>query len=64
MSDALIAAQAKKIFELEAELGRCKKALEQIHLICVGIGGPLNDNRLGYTRGQLGPFWQIDELAK
>lgn len=64
MSDELIASQAKKIFELEAECLAMRKALDRIHLLCVCIGGPLNDNRHGYTKEQLGIFFEIRELAE
>lgn len=60
----LIALQAKQIEELRDEVadlrGRVKRA--RMHIYC--IGGPLNDNRLGYSRSQMVTFAQIaDELG-
>ena len=49
MSDVLIAAQAKKIFELEELVRAQTEVLEGIHMALVGMGGPLNDNVLGFN---------------
>ncbi len=56
----LIARQAKEIAELRdvvADLeDRAEKAL--LHMIC--IGGPLNDNRLLFTKEQRAVFHRIE----
>ncbi len=59
----LIARQAKQIEELRDQVAdlkaRAKRAAS--HIYC--IGGPLNDNRLGYSRQQMVTFSLIaDEL--
>jgi hypothetical protein len=61
--DELIAAQAMEIAELRETVKDRDERLRQIHLTCVCIGGPLNDNVLGYTREQLRTFHDIDALA-
>lgn len=64
MTDAeLIARQAKQIEELRDQVtalkARAKRAVS--HIYC--IGGPLNDNRLGYSKQQMVTFSMIaDEL--
>lgn len=60
----LIAAQARRIAALEEERRNCKEAVEQarLHMIC--IGGPLNDNVLGYSPEQLTTFRRIDTLIR
>lgn len=60
--DELIAKQALKIEELEIELAAYQEAESRIHNIIYRIGGPLNDNKLGYSKAQLLPFFQISEL--
>jgi hypothetical protein len=58
-----IAAQARELVALRAEADDMRKRLAQIrgHLVC--IGGPLNDNVLGYTKQQLVVFHRIEELT-
>lgn len=57
----LIARQAKQLEELRDEVEdleeRARKAL--LHIYC--IGGPLNDNKLGYSKTQLVTFARIAE---
>jgi hypothetical protein len=36
---------------------RARKA--RLHIYC--IGGPLNDNKLGYSKQQMVTFWRIKE---
>jgi uncharacterized coiled-coil protein SlyX len=60
----LIARQAKKLEELSDEVAdlkeRARRARE--HIYC--IGGPLNDNKLGYSKPQMVTFARIaDELG-
>lgn len=59
--DQMIAAQARRISALEAALSVCAYAASSIRLEIFGIGGPLNDNKLGYSREQWAPFWRISE---
>jgi len=60
----VIAKQATRIFELEAQVDDLKKRMERIVLHCVCIGGPLNDNVLGYSKAQLVTFARIVEEAE
>ena len=60
----LIARQAKLIEELRDEVADLKERVHRAgrHIYC--IGGPLNDNILGYTRPQLMTFVRIaDDLG-
>jgi len=57
--DELITKQALKIEELEEEVRLRKEAELTIHRIIYCIGGPLNDNKLGYSRPQLKIFADI-----
>ncbi len=60
MTDAeLIARQAKQIEELRDERDDLKERVQRARLPIICIGGPLNDNKLGYTREQMGPFQRI-----
>jgi hypothetical protein len=59
----LIAKQALQIANLEHKLSEAQAACTEIHMICVCIGGPLNDNKKGYTRDQMQDFFFIDEYA-
>ena len=59
----LIARQAKQIEELRDKVADLKSRAERAssHIYC--IGGPLNDNRRGYSRQQMVTFSLIaDEL--
>jgi hypothetical protein len=63
--EQLIAQQAKRIAELEEELALRNEAEREIHMEIYGIGGPLNDNKLGYTKDQMVPFARIaDRLGR
>lgn len=62
--DELIAKQALQIAELQETVADCKHRLRAIHRACVCMGGPLNDNVLGYTSKQLQPFRHIAEQAE
>jgi hypothetical protein len=60
MTDAeLIAAQAKEIAELKIKTevlnGMIDSAIGQ--MVC--IGGPLNDNRLGYNKAQIAEWQRV-----
>ena len=60
----LIARLAKRIVELELSNQDLEKRMAdiQLHIICVG--GPLNDNKLGYSRTQLVTFAKIMDLTE
>lgn len=62
--DELIGQQAYRIASLENEVSDLRARMTRISLECVGIGGPLNDNVLQYTKEQLGPFFRIEELTR
>ena len=55
----LIARQAMEIATLKDQLDDFEKRLARIHMELTGIGGPLNDNALGYSSKQLMPFGRI-----
>ena len=60
----LIARQAKQIEELRDEVADLKERARRARLHIYCIGGPLNDNKLGYTRAQMVAFARIsDELG-
>lgn len=57
----LIARQAKQIEELRDEVTELREGIREarLHMICVG--GPLNDNVLGFTKEQRMVFHRIDD---
>lgn len=57
----LIARQARKIEELRDEVADLKARVRKacMHIYC--IGGPLNDNKLGYSKPQMVTFARIAE---
>ena len=59
--DQLIARQAQQIEELRDEVSDLKARISKArsHIYC--IGGPLNDNKLGYTKAQMVTFFRISE---
>lgn len=59
--DSTIARQARAIEILEDRVAELEKAVKEARLHIGGIGGPLNDNKLGYTKEQLGTFFKIDQ---
>lgn len=63
MSDAeLIARQAMQLEELRDEVADLRERISTAlsHIYC--IGGPLNDNKLGYSRPQMVTFFRIAEV--
>lgn len=62
--EALIAQQARRIADLEQLVESYRTAAKAIEIEMVGIGGPLNDNFLGYSPRQLGPFGRILVLVE
>ena len=60
----LIARQAKQLEELRDEVAGLKERARRARLHIYCVGGPLNDNKLGYTREQMVTFARIaDELG-
>ncbi len=55
-NDELIARQAKKIEELQDTIEDYEETIRNVMNAMVCIGGPLNDNKLGYTKEQLRIF--------
>jgi len=55
----LIANQALEIAELKHWKEENIKMKEEVHGIIYCIGGPLNDNKLGFTRNQMRVFANI-----
>jgi len=62
--DELIANQQIEIEELKQKSISFVKAKEKIHSILYCIGGPLNDNKLLYSREQLLTFIQIRDAIE
>lgn len=59
--DELIARQAMQLEELRDEVADLKARMRAAwsHIYC--IGGPLNDNKLGYSRPQMETFFRISK---
>lgn len=57
----VIARQAVKLERLEAENARLKDNIARAKLHIIRIGGPLNDNKLAYSKKQLDTFHRIEE---
>ena len=60
----LIARQAKKLEELQIELKEFKSRIKQAQLYFIGIGGPLNDNKLEFSQEQLALLRSIYYVLK
>lgn len=60
----LIARQSKQLEELRDEVADLKERARRARLHIYCIGGPLNDNKLGYSNQQMVTFARIaDELG-
>lgn len=57
--DELILSQTRELFRLRQEAEENARVRKAIHGVLYSIGGPLNDNKLMYSKEQLGPFFQI-----
>lgn len=57
----MIALQSIKLEKQKLKIKAFKKAEEEIHGIIYGIGGPLNDNCLGFTPDQFPAFKKIHD---
>lgn len=55
----IIAIQAVKIEKLKRQIKMDKEAKDIVFNIIYGIGGPLNDNKLCYSKEQMKDFWEI-----
>lgn len=53
------AAQAIELNKLKTELAELKKGNKEIALMITCIGGPLNDNKLNFSKEQLAIFQSI-----
>lgn len=60
--DEVIARLARKVEILERDRKQMRRDIRQARQIMINIGGPLNDNVLGYRPDQLKPFHDIDML--
>jgi hypothetical protein len=58
----MIAMQARKIIEMEAEIAQQKDQLHRIRMQLICCGAPLNDNFLKYSKEQLEPFGKIQDI--
>ena len=57
-----IASQAMKITLLENKISQYRENTKQVLMLIGGIGGPLNDNKLKFSRDQMKLFLKIEEI--
>lgn len=62
--EQLTAEQALEIASLKEKLEGLENDRHAVRNVLFCIGGPLNDNRLGFNAAQLKPFWQISQLTE
>lgn len=62
--EQLVAKQQLEIEKLKSVLEMYEKDREYIRCVLVGIGGPLNDNKLGYTSEQRAELRNIYSLVE
>ena len=60
----VIARLAIKIDGLEQRAERMRQSIEGAKLYIICIGGPLNDNKLGYSKEQLVTFQKILDVLE
>lgn len=60
----LIARQAKRIVELEDLILELNDRFSEASTLIVGIGGPLNDDRLSFNSDQKMLFRQINSILE
>lgn len=60
-NEEVIAEQARRLMSYEKSEADYKARLRAIRMIIIGVGGPLNDNKLHYTNAQLHTFGKILE---
>ena len=63
-TDGLIASQAKQIYILEKLCNQYLENVRKVNKMLYCIGGPLNDNKLKYTKEQLQIFFLIQETLE
>lgn len=61
--DKLIVSQQLEIQDLKAFKESALKDFREINLMLVCVGGPLNDNVLGYSREQRQPLHKINGIV-
>lgn len=59
--DELIAKQQIEIESLKKTVSLFREDIDTVHNIIFCVGGPLNDNKLMYTKEQMMDFWRIKE---
>lgn len=60
----LIVQQAIELGELRRKHKDLKKRVREARVLIVGIGGPLNDNKLAYSKEQLVTFHRnLDQIG-
>lgn len=59
--EQLVVEQQLEIRSLKQSLAIADELADNIRSILYCIGGPLNDNKLGYTKEQLSTFFEIAE---
>lgn len=62
--DEIIAEQARRIFMLEEKNKSLLEMREKVRLQCICVGGPLNDNVLGFTSVQMRVFQRIMDATE
>lgn len=62
--DELISRQALQLAEQADRLADFEKRMSDIHSHIYCIGGPLNDNKLGYSKEQMVTFFRIAKLTE
>ena len=60
--DQLISKQQLKIEGLEEQLSEFKEKESRLYNNLFGIGGPLNDSRISYTKEQRAEFFSIRDI--
>jgi hypothetical protein len=61
--EKLCGRQALEIANLRDRVKCMNEAMRKIYMEVYGVGGPLNDNKLGYSRQQMVPFSRIAAQA-
>lgn len=60
--DELITKQQLEIETLKEQVAAHKDREQQVFYVLYSIGAPLNDNKLRFSKEQLGPFFQISNI--
>ena len=59
--EQLIVKQQLEIEELRERVKQAEEVKHKVHMLCYGIGAPLNDNKLNFNSKQMGLIWDIHE---